>query len=42
MWQNHVQQNHGKNPNGTGNDTVRDKVRDKVGCVPWNAEFRHC
>jgi hypothetical protein len=38
MWQNHVQQDYGKNPNGTGNDMVRDKV----GHVPWNAQFRHC
>jgi hypothetical protein len=36
VWQNHVQQNHGKNPNGTGNDMVRDKVRDNVGHVPWS------
>jgi hypothetical protein len=42
VWQNHVQQDHGKNPNGTGNDKVRDKVRDKVGHVPWNAQFRRC
>jgi hypothetical protein len=40
VWQNHVQQDYGKNPNGTGNDMVRDKVRDKVGRVPWNAQFR--
>jgi hypothetical protein len=36
VWQNHVQQDYGKNPNGTGNDMVRDKMRDKVGHVPWN------
>jgi hypothetical protein len=32
VWPDHVQQDYGKNPNGTGNDMVRDKV----GHVPWN------
>jgi hypothetical protein len=33
MWQNHVQQNRGKNPNGTGKDMVRDHA-ERDGTVP--------